>query len=357
MWRQEAVLGMRSSKTVSGSGSPDPGGPSFLALVGPTASGKTALSLALAKHLEVEIISMDSRQIYRGMDVGTGKVPPEERARIPHHGLDLREPNERYSAGQFSRDARRWISEIRGRGCVPLLVGGTGFFLKALTQPMFPEPPLDSAQLKALRSFLNGLSWPTLRRFVSALDPSREETATEGGRQRATRTVEVALMTGRPLSWWQDQVEATEVPLSGVVVVLDLPREILYQRINRRVEAMLREGLVEEVARLLASGFGPEDPGMTGAGYREVAEYLGGNLSLDEAVKRICQAHRQYARRQMTWNRHQLPPGTVFLEGTLSERDLVDRVLRVWNESADCRGGQGSSLEPGKEVPVEDERS
>ncbi len=332
-------MGMKSSETVPGSGSLDPGGPSFLALLGPRASGKTALSVAVAERLAVEIVSMDSRQIYRGMDVGTGKVPPEERARIPHHGLDIREPDERYSAGQFSRDARRWISEIRSRGRVPLLVGGTGFFLKALTQPMFPEPPLDRARLKALRRFLNSLSWPTPRRFVSALDPRREEMATVGGRQRATRTVEMALMTGRPLSWWQDRAEGTEVPLIGVVVVLDLPREILYQRINRRVESMLREGLAEEVARLLASGFGPEDPGMTGAGYREVAEYLGGSLSLDETAERICRAHRQYARRQMTWNRHQLPPGTVFLDGTLPEGDLVDRVLRVWNESARCHGG------------------
>jgi tRNA dimethylallyltransferase len=357
MWREEAVLGMRSSRAVSGTGSRDPGGPSFLALLGPTASGKTALSLALAKRMEVEIISMDSRQIYRGMDVGTGKVPPEERARIPHYGLDLREPDESYSAGQFSRDARGWISEIRGRGRVPLLVGGTGFFLRALTHPMFSEPPLDRARLKALRRFLNGLSWSTLQRFVSTLDPRREEVAARGGRQRATRTVEMALMTGRPLSWWQDQVVATEVPLRGVVVVLDLPREILYQRINRRVEAMLREGLVEEVAGLLASGFGPEDPGMTGAGYREVTEYLGGTLSLEEATERIRQAHRQYARRQMTWNRHQLLPGTVFLDGTLPERDLVDRVLRVWNESVGRGRGQGKSSEPAKEEGMEDERS
>ena len=349
-------MGMRPSRAVSGTGRRNSGGPSFLALLGPTASGKTALALALAKRLEVEIISMDSRQIYRGMDVGTGKVPPEERARIPHHGLDLRLPNESYSAGQFSRDARQWISEIQGRGRVPVLVGGTGFFLKALTHPMFSEPPLDRARLKALRTFLNGLSWPTLQRFVSALDPCREEAATEGGRQRATRTVEMALLTGRPLSWWQGQAMATEVPLGGVVVVLDLPRKLLYDHINRRVEAMLREGLVEEVARLLASGFGPEDPGMTGAGYREVAEYLGGNLTLEEAAERIRQAHRQYARRQMTWNRHQLPPGTVFLDGTLPESDLVDRVLRVWNESAGRGMGQGEVSEPAKEEGMKEER-
>jgi tRNA dimethylallyltransferase len=356
MRRQEAVFGMRSSRAVSGTESRNREGPSFLALLGPTASGKTALSLALAKRLEVEIISMDSRQIYRGMDVGTGKVRPEERARTPHHGLDLREPDESYSAGQFSRDARRWISEIRSRGRVPLLVGGTGFFLKALTHPMFPEPPLDRARLKALRRFLNGLSWPTLQRFVSTLDRRREEGAAEGGRQRATRSVEMALMTGRPLSWWQDQAVATEVPLRGVVVVLDLPRELLYQRINRRVEAMLQEGLVEEVAGLLASGFGPEDPGMTGAGYREVAEYLGGKLSLEETAERIRQAHRRYARRQMTWNRHQLPPGAVFLDGTLSESDLVDRVLRVWSESAGRGTGHGRFSESATEKRMEDGR-
>jgi tRNA dimethylallyltransferase len=272
----------------------------------------------------------------------------EERTRVPHHGLDIRDPNEGYSAGRFSRDARRWISQVQDRGRVPLLVGGTGFFLKALTHPMFAEPPMDKARLEALRGFLNGLSWPTLLRFVAVLEPGRGGAAAQGGRQRATRTVEIALMTGRPLSWWHQEGEASDPPLNGAVTVLELPRDLLYGRINRRVGEMLEEGLLDEVRRLIASGFGPEDPGMTGAGYREVVSYLRRETSFEQALEEIRRAHRRYARRQMTWNRHQLPPGTVFLDGTLPEADLVEEVLRVWRERSRCERDRETFTGPEK---------
>ena len=318
---------------------PGPGeGPPFLAIVGPTASGKTALSLALAERMEVEIISMDSRQIYRGMDVGTGKATSEEREAVRHLGLDVRDPDERYSAGQFSRDARRWISEIRERGRVPLLVGGTGFFLRALLKPMFSQPPMDRGRLLGLREYLNDLPFDTLMRYVAVLDPQREALALEGGRQRSTRTVEMALLTGRPLSWWHREGEPAEEPLPGVVTVLELPRDLLYDRINRRVDRMVRDGLVEEVRGLLAAGFGPGDPGMTGAGYREIVRYLQGDLSLDDAVEEVRRSHRRYARRQMTWNRHQLPEGTTFLDGTRPGSELVEEILEVWEANGDGRG-------------------
>lgn len=311
---------------------------SFLAILGPTGVGKTSLSLALARVLEVEIISMDSRQIYRGMDVGTGKATPEEQAQVPHFGLDLKEPDERYSAGEYSRDARGWIKAIRSRGRVPLLVGGTGFFLKALMDPMFPQPPLDGERLHRLRAFLNVLSPEDLQRFVRTLDPDREALARAGGRQRSTRTVEMALLTGRPLSWWHGQGNPTEERLKGLVTVLELPRPVLYQRINRRVERMVEEGLVEEVRGLLSAGFTPEDPGMTGAGYREIVAYLRGGRTMEEAVEDVRRSHRRYARRQATWNRHQLPPGTVFLDGTLPLVELVERILDAWRDPGSVRG-------------------
>jgi len=327
-------MGRGRVKGATGHGG-EPGAPApFLAIVGPTGSGKTALSLAVARRLEVEIISMDSRQIYRGMAVGTGKATREEQGLVPHHALDLRYPNESYSAGQFSRDARRWMEEIRGRGRVPLLVGGTGFFLKALTHPMFSEPPLEEERLEALRVFLNGLPLDALRRYVGVLDPDRDALAPGGDRQRLTRSVEIALMTGRPLSWWHEEGIPSEKPLEGVVLVLDLPRDLLYDRINRRVGKMVEEGLVEEVRGLLAAGFGSSDPGMTGAGYREVVAYLQGDLTLEGATEEIRRSHRRYARRQMTWNRHQLPLGAVWLDGTLPESALVDRVLAAWEGSA-----------------------
>jgi len=310
--------------------------PHFLAIVGPTASGKTGLSLRLGARLDSEIISMDSRQVYRGMDIGTGKVSLRERALLPHHGLDLRNPDERYSAGQFARDARGWIEDIRGRGRVPILVGGTGFFLKALTEPMFKEPELDQERLASLRGFLNHLPPERLSEFVRTLDPEREGSA-KGGRQRATRTVEMALLTGRPLSWWHGESEPSENPMGGLIVLLDLPRDVLYEKINRRVGLMVEEGLVAEVEGLLSAGYRVEDPGMTGAGYREIINYLQGDLTLEEATEDIRRSHRKYARRQITWYRHQLPPGTVVLDGTGREDEMVEQVLAEW-EIAEGRG-------------------
>lgn len=319
------------------------GRPAFLAIVGPTASGKTALSLALAERLDVEIISMDSRQIYRGMDIGTGKATREERARIPHFGLDLRDPDERYSAGQFSRDARRWMKEIQDRGHVPLLVGGTGFFLRSLMNPMFSQPAMDGKRLQGLRDFLNGLPGDALLKYVGVLDPDRAALAREGGRQRSTRTVEVALMTGRPLSWWHREGETSEEAVPGVVTVLNLPRDLLYARIDERVGRMVEEGLVEEVRGLLADGYGPTDPGMTGAGYREVVAFLQGEVSLEEALEEIRRSHRRYARRQITWNRHQLPMGATVLDGTRPGAELVEGILAAWAEG----GGQTTREDEG----------
>ncbi len=312
--------------------------PHFLAIVGPTASGKTGLSLEVGKRLDSEIVSMDSRQIYRGMDIGTGKVSLRDRARIPHHGLDLRDPDQRYSAGQFARDARAWLEGIRNRGRVPLLVGGTGFFLRALTEPMFKEPEMDQERMSRLRAFLNRQSVERLREFVTLLDPEREAAVAGGGRQRATRTVEVALLTGRPLSWWHAMGEPTEEALDGLIVLMDPPRDRLYERINRRVAEMVREGLVDEVRRLRAAGYGPEAPGMTGAGYREILALLQGAISLEEATEEIRRSHRKYARRQVTWFRHQLPAGSMVLDGEEGLEAMAERVAAAWRVTQEERG-------------------
>lgn len=310
--------------------------PEFLAIVGPTASGKTGLSLEVGRRLGGEIVSMDSRQIYRGMDIGTGKVSLRERALLPHHGLELRDPDERYSAGQFARDARVWMRDIRSRGRVPMLVGGTGFFLKALMEPMFREPELDKERLDRLRVFLNQLPEERLKAFVAVLDPQRDGVA-EGGRHRATRSVEMALLTGRPLSWWHAESEPAESPMGGFVVLLDPPRDVLYEKINRRVTEMVQEGLVEEVERLLQAGYGSDDPGMTGAGYREIIGFLRGETTLEEATEEIRRSHRKYARRQSTWYKHQLPEGVLVLDGLSTREEMVENILAGW-ASAQGRG-------------------
>lgn len=305
----------------------------FLAITGPTTSGKTQVSIAVAEALDGEIICMDSRQVYRGMDIGTDKVSMENRDRVRHHGLDLRDPDELYSAGQFSRDARGWIEEISGRGRVPLLVGGTGLFLRSLTHPLFKQPDIDADRLEALRSFMAKRPTTELERWVGALDSGRADLAREGGPQRLGRTIEVALLTGRPLSWWHSQGTSDQEPLDGLIVVLDKDREELDRRIDARVTRMAAEGLVDEVRGLLERGFGPDAPGMSGTGYRGIVAYLGGEMTLDEALDRMRSQTRQYARRQLTWFRHQLPEDAIHVDTSQAVEAQVVQVLKAWQPS------------------------
>jgi tRNA dimethylallyltransferase len=316
-------------------------GPQFLAVTGPTASGKTDLSLALAERLAVEVISMDSRQVYRDMDIGTDKVRDDAREAVPHHGLDVVDAGERYSAGQFARDVRTWIPEIQARGCVPLLVGGTGFFLRAVTDPIFAEPDLDAERLARLRGHLRAQPRERLEAWVRVLDPDRADVAIEGGPQRMGRTLEVALLSGRPLSWWHREAPAEAEGLPGVVVVLDLPRDEMDRRIDERVGGMVDRGLVEEVQRLLDAGYTMDSPGMSGTGYREVARYLAGACTLEEAVEEIRHNTRRYARRQLTWFRNQLPESAVRIDAMTPVEEQRDRVLEAWQAA----GGRMPSAE------------
>ncbi len=306
----------------------------FLAITGPTTSGKTTLSMKVAQSLDIEIVCMDSRQVYRGMDIGTDKARRTLRERVPHHGLDLRDPDETYSAGQFGRDARSWIGEIRARGRVALLVGGTGLFLRALTDPIFREPELKRDRLEALRKYLATLPRAELERWVGALDPKRAPVAAEGGPHRLGRALEVALLTGRPLSWWHEYGVPDEDPLQGVIVILELPREELDRRIDARVTRMADEGLAEEVRRLLGEGYGPDDPGMTGTGYREVASYLAGETTLGEALDRMRSSTRKYARRQLTWFRHQASEDVIRIDALQPVSDQAAQVVDAWRRLA-----------------------
>ncbi len=308
--------------------------PAFLAITGPTASGKTELSLAVAGALDCEVISMDSRQVYRGMDIGTDKVEPSARAAVPHHGLDLVTPAERYSAGKFARAARRWIAEIAARGRLPLLVGGTGFFLRAVLQPIFAEPELDPKKREALRAWSAAQPRETLEAAVRRLDPERAEVAVVGGPQRMSRTIEVALLSGRPLSWWHESAPPDGPAIPGVVVTLDLSRAEMDRRIDDRVDRMVERGLIEEVRGLLADGYTRDAPGMTGTGYREIAAHLDGTCTLEEAVEEIRRNTRRYARRQLTWFRHQLPNGSVRIDATAPMDAQLRATLDAWEACA-----------------------
>lgn len=310
--------------------------PDALAIVGPTASGKTAVSLRVAERLGGEVVSMDSRQIYRGMDIGTAKVAPAEAGGIPHHGIDLVDPDGRYSAGAFARDARRWIREIAARGRVPVLVGGTGFFLRALTHPMFREPAIDPARRERLKRWLFEQAEDVQRAWLRHLDPATAASLESGGGvQRVSRALEVALLTGRPLSWWHAHSPADDEPLAIRIFALELPREELYRRIDTRVDAMVEAGLVDEVRRLLDRGYDERSPAMSATGYLEMRAYLRGETSLDEAVDAIKRSTRRYARRQVTWFRHQLPEQARRLDGTRDPGSLADEIVRDWLQEED----------------------
>lgn len=301
--------------------------PRFVAITGATASGKTDLSLALAQHLSIEIISMDSRQVYIGMDIGTAKIDAAYRDLVPHHGLDLVPPNDRYSAGRFGRDARGWIKEITKRGALPVLVGGTGFFLRSVLTPIFAEPELDAARLEELRLWLGEQPRDQLERMVSALDPERAPLAIEGGPQRMGRTIEVALLSGVALSEWHRTAPPDAEAVPGLVFVLELPREEMDRRIDDRVQRMIEAGLEAEVRQLTEQGYRDSDPGMSGTGYREMTAFLRGEVTLDVAMDEIRRNTRRYSRRQVTWFRHQLPEDTVSIDATRPLHEQVERIL------------------------------
>ncbi len=298
-------------------------------IVGPTAVGKTAVALALARHWPLEVVSADSRQVYRRLDIGTAKPSRRERARVPHLGLDLVEPGERYSAGRFAKDAERTIREVRARGRQPVVVGGTGLYVKALVDGLFLEPPLDPERRRALEAWSTHLRPGELLRWAARLDPAFGG----GGRQRATRTLELALLTGRPLSWWQREAQ-NRGTVDPWYVVLTVPRAVLHQRIAQRAEDMVRRGLIEEVAAVLAEGHAAHAPGLDGIGIREAVEYLHGKRTRESVSEAIAAGTRRYAKRQETWFRHQLAGPVLALDATRGPEHLADEIAAAWARKA-----------------------
>lgn len=303
-------------------------GASVPVIVGPTAIGKTAAALALARHWPLEIVSADSRQIYRRLDIATGKPTAKERASVRHHGIDIVDPGSRYSAGRFGREATGWIEDIRARGRMPVVVGGTGLYVRALADGLFIEPEMDPARRRTLDAWIARLEPIDLVRWAARLDPG----FTGGGRQRAARAVEVALLTGRPLSYWQTVARA-EGTIRPWYVVLTAPRAILHQRIERRVAEMLRRGMIEETAAALSEGYARDAPGLDGVGTREAVDYLLGLRPRESVEAAVVSRTRQYAKRQETWFRHQLPSERLTLDASRGAEALAAEIAREWERT------------------------
>ncbi len=272
---------------------------SLVVLTGPTASGKTSAAHALASEFPIEVISADSRQVYRGMDVGTAKPSAAERARLPHHLVDIIEPHETYSAHRFVQDARRALDDIRCRGRLPVVVGGTGFYIKALVaSALLAKVPPDATLRRDLEALQEREGVAGLAGRLERSDPKRAAAVDRANPRRLIRAIEIAERGGA--------VEGSRPAPASTIFGIEIPVDDLATRIERRVHDMYDGGLVEETRALLDRGLPPKSPALTGVGYGEAAAVIDGSLTLDEARRRTVSRTRQYARRQRTWFRHQL---------------------------------------------------
>jgi tRNA dimethylallyltransferase len=273
-----------------------------LAILGPTGSGKSQLALVLARRLKGEIVSCDALQIYRGMDIGTAKASAEERAGVPHHMLDLRNPDEDFSAGDYQRLAREALAGIRSRTKIPIVAGGTGFYFRALTHGLF-EGPGRSEHLRArMQQIVKRGGTRRLHRALSRADPEAAGRMSPADFPRILRAYEVFLATGKPMSWWHAHGTAALEGFRWLKLALSWPRDRLYERIELRVGEMFSSGFVEEVETLIRR-YPRESHAFKAIGYRQIISHLNGALSLEEAIDDTCRESRRYAKRQLTWFR------------------------------------------------------
>ncbi|NJC87377.1 MAG: tRNA (adenosine(37)-N6)-dimethylallyltransferase MiaA [Desulfuromonas sp.] len=277
--------------------------PPLTVLCGPTAAGKTAAALALAEHFDLEVVSADSRQVYRLMDVGTAKPSSEERARVPHHLLDVVWPDEPFDVARFVALATEAIDGILARGRLPLLVGGTGLYVRALTEGLAEAPGADPLLRRRLEAQAEAEGNAALHRRLAAVDPAAAGQLHPNDRVRIVRALEVFELTGRPLSSWQQAHGFRARNYRLLKIALSPPRSELYRRIDDRAAAMLQGGLVEEAERLLQAGYDPRLKALQTIGYREAIRLLEGKVSREAALVELQQATRRYAKRQLTWFR------------------------------------------------------
>lgn len=301
-----------------------------IGITGPTASGKTALSIALAKALSAEIISSDSMQIYREMDIGTAKATAEERGDVPHHLLDIVSPTESFSVEEYRAAALSSARDISGRGMLPIFVGGTGLYIDSLTRGVALDSPESDpeyrdrilAQLKTDEDVT--ALWERLR----SVDPESAEKIHKNNVKRVIRALEIYDKTGKPKSLLDKETKAAPSEIFVGMITLDFHnRETLYERVDRRVDIMMAEGLLSEVESLYERGLLTDGTAAQAIGYKELVRHLKGECTLNEAVEEIKLASRRYAKRQLTWFRHEASAKTLFVDGEDGKMRCLDEIL------------------------------
>ncbi|SDC12742.1 tRNA dimethylallyltransferase [Variovorax sp. CF079] len=305
-------------------------GASYVALAGPTASGKTAAALAIARVRPVEIVSVDSALVYRGMDIGTAKPTPAERAEAPHHLIDIRDPREPYSAAAFVADATRLIAEIRARGRLPLLVGGTMLYFKALADGIDAMPAADPAVRRQLESEATALGWPAMHARLAEVDAVTAARLAPNDSQRIQRALEVWLTSGRTMASFHAEQGAGGMPPIALFSLEPTERAWLHHRIAERFDAMLAGGFLDEVRALRARGdLAPELPSMRSVGYRQAWEALDGLFPMAELRERGIAATRQLAKRQITWLRSMPERRVIAAEAPDAIERIVQQVCEI----------------------------
>lgn len=305
-----------------------------LAIVGPTGSGKSELAISIAEEFRGEIINCDSLQLVRKLDIGTDKPPPELRSRVPHHLIDVLDPSDWYSAGEYQSQARHVLVGIRRRGYLPVFVGGTGLYLRAAMDGLFVGPARSEQLRLRLEKIAGEHGREYLHRILTRLDPSAALRIGIRDKPKVIRAIEIYLETGKTMS--KHFEEENQRPLQGfnfAVVGLNPPRESLYRRINGRVVKMWNNGLVEEVEGLLASGVSPTSKSFEAIGYRQVLDYLNGKTSRDQAIMFTQRDTRRYAKRQLTWFRRQHV--VHWFDGFGNEKAIRERVHRYLEKTFD----------------------
>jgi len=299
----------------------------MFAIVGPTASGKSTLAINVALEINGEIINCDSVQVYKEIEIATAKVPVDERRGIPHHLIDFVSPDVNYTAVEWAHEATKTIEEIEGRGHVPLLVGGTGFYLRALRQPLFVSPKTDESLRRRLNQIRERHGAEHLHKLLRRIDPLAAGQLFPRDWPRVQRALEVYLQTGRSIVDQQpERPEPHESSRRLRILALNPPRDELYKRINERTEAHFRAGLVDEVRDLLDRGYSPNSNALGAHGYRRVVEYLNGSRDLESAIEQTKRDVRHYAKRQLTWFRHEAD--VEWFDGFGEENPVLQSVLK-----------------------------